>query len=87
MLDSTPYVTCADCEQHYLYRLILSSPIAHSYLPVANEVWYMEHVRCCLEDVMNNINCPEIFVESEVSFTVLYMLVSQINLLPYSQKD
>ena len=70
MLDSTLYVTCTDWEQHCLYLLILSCPLAHSYLPVANEVWYVKHVRCCLKDVMDNLNCPEIFVESEVSFTV-----------------
>ena len=27
----------------------------------------MQHVGCCLQDVMDHVTCPEIFVESEVS--------------------
>ncbi|KAK2563687.1 hypothetical protein P5673_012666 [Acropora cervicornis] len=59
----------------------LFSKISHlkyfvDYLPVANEVWYMEHVRCCLKDVMDNLNCPEIFVESE--FKTLVSILSTL---------
>ncbi|XP_074613396.1 uncharacterized protein LOC141873316 isoform X2 [Acropora palmata] len=59
----------------------LFSKISHlkyfvDHLPVANEVWYMEHVRCCLKDVMDNLNCPEIFVESE--FKTLVSILSTL---------
>lgn len=41
-----------------------------------NEVWYMQHVGCCLQDVMDHVTCPEIFVESE--FKMLVSLLSSL---------